>query len=226
MSLRLILSAGAMCGASAPASGTRIALPGRFFCVVALSLLLGACATPVPLDVSQSAHLVRTSVSVKPMVASVEMKNEAPPPTPHEHKVFDTTFVPVPAETAAIVAADLKRYFDQATVHADGSKQRIVVRIERADAYWEFHAVDKAPIVSLFTMPGRRNYFMNVRVSFEVEQDGKVVRTYTANERFVLPDGKANGQDDIEESTRRLIAQYREQFFAGLDKTFTTRYLD
>jgi hypothetical protein len=50
---------------------------------------------------------------------------------------------------------------------------------------------------------------MNVRVSFEVEERGKVVRTFAVNERFSIPDGKADTQDDIARSYQKLVAKYR-----------------
>jgi len=194
-----------------------------------LSLLIGACAAPVPsIDVSQSANLVQSSIGTpnKPVVSSVEVTNSAPPPVPAENPAFSASYIPVGANTAETVSADLKAYFADATVHGAPETQRVIARIEKADAYWVEPASIKVPIFGLLALGGDREFFMNVRISFEVEEHGKVARTFTINERFSIPDGKGGSQAEIARSYRRLVTQYRERFFASLDKSFTTRYLN
>ncbi|QWC88278.1 hypothetical protein [Cupriavidus metallidurans] len=171
---------------------------------------------------------MRTSISdgKKSAVSSVEVRNDAPPPVPAENTTFSASYMPIRSNTAETVAADLKSYFARATTAGSPDAQRVIARIEVSDAYWVATAAAKVPIVGIFALGGDREFFMNVRVSFEVEERGKVLRTFTVNERFSIPDGKADTQEDIARSYQRLVAQYRERFFANLDRAFTTRYLN
>jgi hypothetical protein len=195
------------------------------YCLVILFSLLSACAAPSAIDISQSAYLVRTSVEqgAKPSVASVEVQNDAPPPVPATNPAFSSSFVPVGANLSDTVASDLNAYFAGSTTHVAGNPQKVVIRIEKAEAYSEEPVSAKLPFVGLFTLGANREFFMNLRVAFEVEENGKVVKTLTVNERFSIPDGKGT---DVNTSYQRLIEQYRERFFAKLDKDFLTRYLN
>jgi hypothetical protein len=161
----------------------------------------------------------------RPVVASVEVVNDAPPPK-GEYPAFGSSILPAAANTAETVASDLPSYFAGATVVGAPEAQRVIVRIEKADAYWVMPVSGSLPVVGILTLGGDREFFMNMRVSIEVEMHGKVVRTFASNERFSISDGKTVTQGDIEQSYRRLVARYREQFFGTLDKTFTERYLD
>jgi hypothetical protein len=174
-----------------------------------------------PIDVSQSASLVRTSISdsKKSVVSSIEVKNDAPPPVPAENTTFSASYMPIGSNTAETVAADIKAYFDGATTRGteDAQRHRDSGCLLGAEGRCKgSHCRD-------FSLGGDREFFMNVRVSFEVEERGKVVRTFAVNERFSIPDGKADTQDDIARSYQKLVAKYREHFFASLDRTFTTR---
>ncbi|OTP80252.1 hypothetical protein [Caballeronia sordidicola] len=68
-------------------------------------------------------------------------------------------------------------------------------------------------------------FTMRVRATFEVEDHGKVLRTFSYDETYSLADGSATTQDSIAESYERLIALYRQRFFDDLDRQFAARYL-
>lgn len=196
--------------------------------ITLLSFILSACAASPPTDVSQSAYLVRTSVGqeAKLSVFAFEVENDAPAPVPAKNPAFRSSFIPIRENTSATVVSDLNAYFAQTTKHVVGSSQKVVARIEQADAYWEEPVSAKLPVIGLFKLSSAREFFMNLRVSFEVEEGGKVLRTLTVSQRFSIPDGKIDSEADFNSSYQRLIAQYRIQFFAKLDRDFITRYLN
>jgi hypothetical protein len=195
--------------------------------ITVLSVLLGACGSPAVISVPPSAEAVHTAIhsANRPVVASVEVENDAPPPK-HENSAFGSFTLPASTDTAATVASDLKSYFAGATALGGPDTQRIRVRLEQADSYWTMPTSGTIPIIGLLTVAADREFFMNVRVSIEVEAHGKVIRTFATSQHYALADGKVATEEDMARSYRRLIAQYREQFFSTLDKTFTERYLD
>jgi hypothetical protein len=127
--------------------------PKRLCAAAIISFLLGACAPLPPIDVSQSASLVRTSISdsKKSVVSSIEVKNDAPPPVPAENTTFSASYMPIGSNTAETVAADIKAYFDGATTRGTEDAQ-VIARIEIADAYWVLKAAAKVPIVGIFLL--------------------------------------------------------------------------
>jgi len=193
---------------------------------------LGACAAPAPIDVSQSAYLVRTALTegLKPQVTSIVVENAAPPPDEARNPAFSESYIPVKSNTSETVAADIKSYFGQSTVQTTTGSQKVIARIERADAYWIVNASDKLPMVGLFSIGADHEFYMRLHVSFEVEEAGKVVRTFVVDEKFSIPDGKDSTQASIATSYptsyQRLIALYRQRLFADLDRQFTARYLN
>ncbi|MCD8545168.1 MAG: hypothetical protein LRY52_10110 [Sulfurospirillum cavolei] len=67
-------------------------------------------------------------------------------------------------------------------------------------------------------------YGLNIKVLFEVEEDGKVIKSYTFNDTIKIKNGNAT-QDDIMAGYKKLISHYREVFFNEIHNQFTKRYL-
>jgi hypothetical protein len=195
--------------------------------VLPLGGLLTACATPA-IDLSGSEYLVALpSHGGGPYDYRLVIVNKAHDTDTHL-SVFGPNRMAVrveepPRET---VEKDLERFFARALVPSEGTR-RIVARIERAEAYWVNPAVNTIPFVGLISgFAVRYPFYFEVRVTFEVEEHGKVLRSFLFDEAVTLPDGDALTASAIEESYRRLIARYREVMVEALDHEFLPRYLD
>ncbi len=188
---------------------------------------LAGCAPMPPVDVSKSGDLVRTTLAPqsRAKLSSVEIIDRATPSKLENEGVFGDTEVGVRQPTSQTVTEDIKAYFDKATIRESGSGQKVIVRIEKVDAYWVFRAAKKVPFVGLALLGTPDVFVMKLRASFEVESQGKVLRTFNYDETFSLANGSASTRDSIAESYQRLIALYRQRFFDDLDKQFAARYL-
>jgi hypothetical protein len=204
-------------------------IPMKLWPGLALLSLVGACAAPEQqpvIDLSQSASLVQSSLAPdkKPSVAAIEVADDALPPAKATRHGLSSN-APIKAQTAGTVRSDLQTYLERATIASSASTQKILAHVERAEAFWIDSAADNAPLVGLFRIGGDKTYVMLVRVSFEVEEAGKVERALTVEERYSITDGRAATQAQIDDSYRRLIAVYRQRFYAMLDTKFVVRYL-
>jgi hypothetical protein len=193
------------------------------------ALVLASCATTPapPIDVSRSAVLVKSTLadSSKPTVSAFEVQNQAPPPPRSKISAFDDVDIPIRSETDKTVADDLTNYFAKATRTDPASPQKVIARIERADAHFVFGGAKRIPFLGILAIGSDTDFVMNLRVIFEVETNGKVLRTYQVNETYTVPDGKSADTDSVNDSYRRLVELYRTRLFSELDQTFTPRYL-
>ena len=105
------------------------------------------------------------------------------------------------------------------------STEKVIVRIEQVDTYWVFRAAKRAPFIGLALLGTPDVFAMRLRATFKVEDNGKVLRTFSYDETYSLADGSATTQDSIAESYARLIALYRQRFYDDLDQQFAARYL-
>ena len=120
---------------------------------------------------------------------------------------------------------DLKKYFANVTDRADNSR-RIVARIDKADAYWMSPGVNKIPIVELFTgFTSIYPFVFDISITFEVEENGKVVNSWPFSQKVEIPDGYSQSEEGMKESYQRLIAKYRQIMFDSITDEFIPRYL-
>lgn len=193
---------------------------------IACVFLLGACAAQPPIDVSNSQNLVRSNLLdvAKPTLSAVDIINQAKVPDARI-SAFDDVHISFKTQTAQTVTSDIASYFKTATQNSANTTQKVSVTIDKADAYWVFGGAKRIPFIGLFAAASDCEYVMDVRATFEVEVNGKVTKTFTMDREYSFPDGKATGLDDIKAAYQRLVALYREKFFAELDERFVTRYL-
>lgn len=178
--------------------------------VLTLGGLLTACATPA-IDLSGSEHLVaRPSHMGGPYDYRLVIVNKAHDMDTHLSFLGPNRMaVRVEEPPRKTVEKDLERFFASILVPLDGNR-RIVARIERADAYWVNPAVNTIPLVGLVSaFAVRYSFYFDLRVTFEVEEQGKVLRAFLFDEEVSLSDGDALTASAIEGSYRRLIARYR-----------------
>ncbi len=200
----------------------------RFLFMVIASLLVCGCASAPPvIDLSESAFKVSSlRKSERKKIGSLKIINKANDGQLVNTMLGSDSFFPIKPATATkeTVEQDLKRFFDDVINIDKTSEQSLTVTISKADAYWVLGGADKLPIIGLFTANSDREFGLNLRVLFEVEQKGKVTASYLFDEKITVQD-KAATQEAITHSYQKLIAEYRKRFFGEIETRFVGRYL-
>lgn len=143
------------------------------------AMLMSGCA-PLVVDLSGSDHLVdRQTQNPDRFDYKLVVLNRAPEPKIDQHLFGASTFpmrtTEKPRET---LEKDIKRFFDHLTMRTD-DERRIVARIDKAEAYWINPGVNTVPLVGMFTVWAANYPFVfDISVTFEVEENGKVVHSY------------------------------------------------
>lgn len=193
-------------------------------CLVA-GMILSGCA-PMIIDLSGSEHLVNRQVEKKDHYDyRLAVLNRAPETKP-DINFFGADVFPMRTEEKPkdTLEKDIINFFSTITSRNDNEK-RIIARIDRADAYWINPAVNKIPFVGLFTAWADVTFAFDISVTFEVEENGKVVYSYPFTQKVVLVDGNASIPSEIEKSYQRIISMYRKMMFDSLELEFIPRYL-
>ncbi len=189
-------------------------------------LVLAGCA-PIPVNLSGSEALVNRPAQ-KQMDYKFVIINRAED-VQRDYKMFGASTFPLsknlvvkPQDT---LVNDLKKYFTNVTDRADNHR-RIVARIDKADAYWVNPGVNTVPLVGLFTA-GTSNYpfVFDLSITFEVEENGKVVSSWPFTQKVEIPDGYSQSDKGMRDSYQRLIAKYRQTMFDAITDEFIPRYL-
>lgn len=131
---------------------------------------------------------------------------------------FSESRIPIQAEEEAkvVVERDLQEYFKASLSESERSSRKVFATIYRADAYQasKLNGTAFIPIVGAFTGSDQK-IGLNLKVLVEVEDQGKVVKEFTFDQRI---EKKMQGLESIEDHYKRLVAQYREQLFSELDR--------
>lgn len=118
-----------------------------------------------------------------------------------------------------IVGDDLSAFFSKSNT----SEYSLNVIIQTAEPYWTLTAFQRIPVIGWFASGMDVEYGLYLRLQIEVEQNGKVVRTYSYDQ-LIKTIGKNGTAKDVEESYQKLISVYRQEFFSQLDSEFVSRY--
>ncbi len=118
-----------------------------------------------------------------------------------------------------IVGDDLSAFFTKSNT----SEYSLNVIIQTAEPYWTLTAFQRIPVIGWFASGMDVEYGLYLRLQIEVEQNGKVVRTYSYDQ-VIKTIGKNGTAADFEESYQKLISVYRQEFFSQLDSEFVSRY--
>ena len=188
--------------------------------------LVGCTAQPLQVDVSQTIYNAPMSNISKPELGAITLINKA-----HDGKMVNTTLgsdsiFPIKTEksTKETVENDVRRYLTERTVISSGAKNSLRVVIHKADSYWVWSSVAKVPIFGLIFVDADTEFGLNLKISFEVEENGEVVRTYWFDDVITIQ-AKATTEERIRESYKNLIRKYREILFGNLDSEFMGRYM-
>jgi hypothetical protein len=190
--------------------------------------VLSGCA-PLKVDLSGSDKFVDRQGQTSPSYDYKLVVLNRAAETKMDRRLFGSSVFPLKSEAGTpmdTLEIDIKRYFGHITSRID-NERRIVVRINKADAYWINPGVNTIPFVGMITVwMAQYPYVFDISVTFEVEENGKFIRSYIFTQKFEILDGDVASDAKIEESYQRLIARYRQIMFDTLDQEFIPRYLN
>lgn len=200
----------------------------RLHLAIIVSVLLCGCSSMPPvIDLSESVYKVSSaSGSERKQIGTLKIINMANDGkfTPLTLSGSPTNIPITPAtRTKETVEQDLKRFFESTLSIDKTAAQDLTVTISRADSYWVWGGARRNIIVGVSEVFDAREFGVNLRVLFEIEQKGKVTASYLVDENIAIQD-KAATQEDIIQSYQRLIADYRRRFFGELETRFIDRY--
>lgn len=190
-------------------------------------MLLSGCA-PMVVDLSGSEQLVNRQAQKQDRFDYKLVVLNRAPETKMDQNMFGASTFPMRTEEKPNVTLekDIKRFFDNVTTRTD-NERRIVARIDRADAYWINPGVNTIPFVGLITAWAARYPFVfDISVTFEVEENGKVVHSYPFTQKVEIEDGDGSTPSGIEKSYQRIVSMYRQMMFDSLEQEFIPRYLN
>ena len=199
-------------------------LIGIFSCLV-----LAGCAAPRPpfiVDVSDSIYRgASPNRSLAHHISTLTIINKADDGTFVDTAFTSDSICPIKPQTRTrdTVEQDIKRYLEDQLLIDHSAKLALRVTIYKADSYFVITSARKTPFVGLATHSSDTDIGMNLKVLIEIEDSGKVVKSYLYDEKIVIY-GKYADYDDIAASYRKLIDKYRKIFFGELDNQFINRY--
>ena len=120
---------------------------------------------------------------------------------------------------AKIVGDDISTFF----ARSDASEYCLTVQIQTAEPYWTLTSLQRVPVIGWFASGMDVEYGLYLRLLIEVEQNGKVMRTYSYD-RVIKTMGKNTTCKEKEAGYQNLITAYRQEFFSQLESEFVSRY--
>lgn len=195
--------------------------------LVALAIVIAVssgCATPLKVDVTPTA-VGNSTVATDTKISSIKIDNRAGD-AKLINEMFDDSFIPIRTDppTKKTVEADIERILRNVVTIDAASSTILLVRLQRAEAYWTLGVVDSIPFIGIATAGTDRDFLMNVSFQIEVEQQGKVKNTYMFDEKVVIR-GSAAFPSNIKESYETLIRESRLVLQRALQSDFAIRYL-
>lgn len=118
-----------------------------------------------------------------------------------------------------VIKKDLTSFFNKSL----GSEFNIVAHIQRADPYLTRTVEQRIPIIGLFLLNEEVEYGLYLRIHFEIEQNGKVIKTYLYD-NLIKTMAENASPSDVKKGYLKLVSTYRQEFFKQLDSEFLARY--
>ncbi len=194
----------------------------KYLVIVLFIISVSGCANkPINIDVSESKYKSKEQVKVD--IKNINIVNVSNNGEMKNTMLGSDTIIPIIPEvsTNETVENDIKDYFHTMKMHELSNKVLNIV-VKKADSYWTWSDVQKIPIFGLLAVGQKVTYGLNLNVLFELEEDGKVIKSYTFNETIEIKNENAT-QDDIIAGYKKLISKYREVFFKEIHNQFTKR---
>lgn len=195
----------------------------RNYLFLIFTLSLAACASPLVVDTSES--VIKPAGTYRSTVSSYEIVNGSPA-MQREIALFGDSYVPLvlAKPTSETVEEDLRRLFDATISRAPTSEYSFRVLIKRAHSHWTWSTAQKLPFVGLALVSAPVDYTLDLAILFEVEQNGRVLRTFPYERKVVIQNSAAVESSQIE-GYQRLIAEYRATALREIERELIGRYL-
>jgi hypothetical protein len=198
----------------------------RIACSLGFVVFVTACST-TPMVVELADSIYRPSSTKEGDqygVSFVKVLNKADEGRFVNNPFGDSVFPIKPhTPTRETVEDDLRRFLIETLPVRQAAPRSLRVTISKAESYWIYGGAMTIPVIGLAFVGADTEFGMNLRVLFEIEENGKVTRSYLFDERITVQ-GKATTPDSIKESYQKLIAEYRTRFFGELETNFLNRY--
>jgi hypothetical protein len=188
--------------------------------LAAVLALAGCASVPEKVDTSASAYKVaRTAAAGATTVSAIVIANKAEDGVYKRDGLLGEVRFPfnVDPKPKQLVERDLQEFFSQAVKSDPNSGTRIVVTLKRVDCYLSVPGIHFAPIIGFAFIGVKNPMVMEISALVEVEEGGRVTRSYLLEKKTVLNDGHG--------AYRELIAAYRQEVFQELERDFVERYL-
>lgn len=193
----------------------------------AVLVCLQGCAQ-IKVDLSDSERFVRPAATQQKYDYKLVVLNRAQD-TKEEPAFFTASTHPIgkkvvdqPKDT---VEQDIKAFFEPLT-DAASTDRRLVVKVNKVDASFTVPGIVKVPYMGLLVAYTDIYPFqIDLGVTCEVEEGGKLVSQYQFAQKFELPNGNTSTDSAFEASYKKIIATYRKTFFEALEQEFIPRYL-
>jgi hypothetical protein len=187
----------------------------------------GCAGAPMKVDTSESAYKVaRTEATGGTAVSAVVVANKAENGVYNRDGLFGELHFPFIFETTPrqLVEQDVRDFFAQAVKSDPASATRIVVTIKKVDCYGILTAMQATGILGIALAGTERSLVMDISALVEVEESGRVLKSYAIEKRTVIK-ARTPLKKDLIAAYQKLIATYRLEAFGDLEHSFVERYL-
>jgi hypothetical protein len=191
-----------------------------------LVLLTGCAAGPRTVDLSESFNKTNPlRIEERKRISAYKILHKPESSSAQSSGVFSTSYngIGTAIKTKETVEEDLKNFIDKSFEVDVTSDRVLIITLLKADSYWVLDTLEKLPFIGLLTVAADREFGLNLRVRFEIEQSGKVVNSYVVDEKITVK-GSAATDAAMKDTYKKLISEYRSTFFPDLEKNFVLRY--
>ncbi|MBE9395741.1 hypothetical protein IOQ59_00525 [Pontibacterium sp. N1Y112] len=187
-------------------------------------LVVGCSSAPLKVDLSSSQY--QSDVVHKMNIRALNIVNKATPGKLVNTMLGSDTHFPIQTAqpTRLTIENDIHRYFVETTQENHNSSDSVTVTIYKADAYWVWGGMSKFPIFGLLAVDSDTPYRMNLKILLEIENNGKVEKSYFFDEVIEIQASAAT-EKAIKTGYAALVAESRRVLFSELDERFISRYL-
>jgi hypothetical protein len=194
----------------------------KIWVFVGMFILTGCSQKAIDIDVSSSVYKPTKvqNLNIKDLVIS----NKAESGEFINTMLFSDTIIPIEpyVSTSETVEEDIKTFFNNYKFDVNSNKH-LKINIIDADAYLVWGGASKIPIVGLLFVAADTDYVMNVKILFEIEEDGKVLNSYQFYDKIKIRHSAAV-ESSISDGYKMLIEKYRMKLFGELENTYINRY--
>ena len=195
------------------------------YSMLVLFLFLISCATPLaPKTPSLLYNFHNKPINIHKL-NKITITDETKP-SQTVNPPFGTTVAPfwVTPKTSDLVTADMRDYIYSRVEIKEDAEIGLNITIQEAEVYGEIDAIKKIPFLSLFAVSLPAKCKMPIKILFEVESKGAVIKSYIY-ENTVTASGTSYNDETSSQLYNDIIKKYRDATYTDLDAKFISRYL-